>query len=210
LSAKLGRAGSLTVLISAGVIWVVAAFAGVMPVVEAEALARDADEQIRLAQSNGPAGPGALDAARLDHARHGLFSAFRLVPINADYAFRTAQAAAMVRGNDMVVRELLDAAHQADPLSVRYLRTRASFNLQSGDLPAAQADYLQCLRLDPNNLEIRLEYAHVLELQHQHAQAVDQYRTTLELDDKLAPDEIRRLSKDQVRQVEKWIEGQKK
>jgi O-antigen ligase len=186
------RTISFVVFIAAGVAWVVAAGAGVWNVVQAEGLAANAEGQVR---SNN-----------LEGARESFVRASRLVPINGDYAFRAEQAALMGRGNPVAMRGLIDEAIDADPSSVRYRLARAVLAMSTGDLSSARSDYEEILRLDPNNRDLRLQYAGLLENLGERAAARGQYQRTLELNDELAPDEIRRLPPAKVVQVKKKIE----
>ena len=199
------RALTLAAFIIAGVAWVVAVGAVLVPVAQAEAKAQDADGQIRASKTaDAGSGPG-IDAAMLDHARNELIEAFRLTPINADYAFRAAQAAILSGADASLVRQLLNEAIEADPINDRYRIARAQLEARTGDVSHALADYDEALRLDPCNLELRIEYADLLRVSHRPADARHQYQRVLELNDQLAPDEIRRLPERQVRDIRSRI-----
>lgn len=188
-----GRVGALIAFGVAGVGWLVAWGAGVAPVASAEMLAQQADAHVRQGKP--------------EQASRELLEAFRRVPLNADYAYRAEQAALIARSNSLTARQLLDAAIAADPRSVRYVRARAELEIATGDAPAAFADYQRALRLDPYNMELRLEYADQLRAHGSAAAARKQYELTLQQNARLAPDEIKRLSPERVAQLSKLIES---
>jgi len=200
-----GRGAALAAFMTAGVAWIVAFGAALAPVAQAEELAEDADSQVRASRAAdaGPQSP--MDSEKLEHAKGELLKAFRLAPINADYAFRAEQVA-LLGGTDVLLRQqLLNEAIQADPMSDRYRIARAELETHTGDLSHALIDYEQALRLDAYNLELRLEYADLLREHSRHAEARRQYQRVLDLNDKLAPDEIRRLPPSRISQIRAWI-----
>ena len=199
------RAPALAAFMIAGVGWIVTVGAVLVPVVQAEAKAQDADGQIRASKTAEAGSESPLDLAKLDHGKNELIEAFRLTPINADYAFRAAQAAIQSGADPSLVRQLLNEAIETDPINDRYRITRGQLEARIGDLPHALVDYDQALRLDPCNLELRVEYADVLRENHRPADARRQYQRALELNDQLAPDEIRRLPDGRVREIRSRI-----
>jgi O-antigen ligase len=200
-----GRRVAIIGLVLGGIGWLIAAAAGLLPVVRADELAQNADADIRAAGSaEGPAATP-TDVAKLDRAERSLRDAFAIVPINADYAFRAEQAALLARKEPRHLQRLLQQAREANPISVRYLLAQAALNTASGDLGQACANYERILQLDPNNLEVRLQYARLLDQQGRHVEAKTQYGKTLELNSKLASDEIRRLSPRQIEQIRKQL-----
>lgn len=210
-AAPRGRLGPLVVFIAAGVAWFVAAGALWAPILQAESLAQEADEAIRTAAPQVEAGPhsGPLDPAHVARAVHDLIDAWRLVPYNADYAFRAEQAELLERGREesMTGRQLLDAAIAADPRKVRYLNARAMFERSTLHNDRAVRDYEQILRLDPDNLELRLQFAGLLDQIGRHAEAADQYKALLQFNDALAKDEIRRLPDKLVETIRRRLEA---
>ena len=90
---------------------------------------------------------------------------------------------------------LLDTAIRLDPNRPQYWLHRANARLRSpaADAAAVRADYDRALRLDPNNVDARLEYAEVLAKFGDRAAAADQYRQALRYNDLLSPDEPKRL-----------------
>jgi len=177
----------------AGIAWLLTWGAGVAPVASAESLAQQADADVR--------------AGNAERASRELLEAFRRVPINADYAYRAEQAALLARSNPLSARQLIDAAVAADPITPRYRRARAELELATGELAAAWADYDYALQLNPNDMGLRLEYANLLREHGLGAEARRQYELALRQNDRLAPDEIKRLSPSQVEQIKRWIES---
>lgn len=200
------RGLALAAFMIAGVAWIVTVGAVLVPVVQAEAKAQDADGQIRASKTADGGSESAVDVAKLDHAKNELIEAFRLTPINADYAFRAAQAATLSGADSSLVRQLLNQAIETDPMNDRYRIARAQLEAHTGDLPHALADYDQALQLDPCNLELRIEYADVLREIHRPADARRQYQKALDLNDQLARDEIRRLPERRVREIQELID----
>lgn len=201
--------------IAAGVAWLVAAGALWAPIAQAESLAEDADEEIRTSRPPATEGPPQSttrpDPAHIERAEHDLLDAWRMVPYNADYAFRAEQAGLLnaVNGASLKSRELLDAAIATDPRKVRYLNARAALEASTGDDDRAARDYQQILRLDPHNLELRSRYAELLDRMGRHADAVKQYQQLLQFNAALARDEIRRLSVRQEQAIRDRVWGMK-
>lgn len=189
-------------LASAGLLWIVAAAFVWIPIVQAESLALDADEEIRSAKPIDAAPQASVDASALERARDEMIKAFELVPYNGDYAFRAEQAALLNGINDPAEeRAWLNAAIADNPRMIRYLNARAMLETLTGDWLSAIGDYERILQLDPHNLELRLRYAALLDRIGKSTEAVKQYRIVLENNDRLAPDEIRRLSPQKVQEI---------
>lgn len=196
-------------LIVAAIVWILAGALVWVPITEAESLALDADESVRAAKPADAPPQVRPNPADVEHAREALLKAFELVPYNGDYAFRAEQAGLLNGlGDPAELRKLLDAAIADNPRMIRYLNARATLETLTGDWLGAQADYRQILQqLDPHNLELRLRYALLLDKLGKAAEAVRQYKTVLESNDRLAPDEIRRLSPQQLREIRTRIEA---
>jgi O-antigen ligase len=132
-----------------------------------------------------------------------------LVPFNADYAFRAGRA----RLFDPDPRQftaavaLFDQAIARDPSRPQYWLHRAYARLRAPnpDSGAVRADYQQALRLDPNNVDMRIEYADVLRRFNDPAGAAREYREALRYNDLLPPDEIKRLTPQRVEDVKRKI-----
>jgi len=183
-----------TALALAAIAWLLAALAFALPISEAEALAHDADENLR-------AGKPQLAAAQYREAFHA-------VPSNADYAFRAARALTYANAPADQVRAMLVQATSANPTAVEYWLWRASFESQMPedrrDYAEIRRDYQRVLDLNPNDAQIRLQYAAAME-KHDPMLAAQQYRTALEKNALLNPDEIRRLPPEKVRELESKI-----
>ena len=188
------------------IIWLLVAGTIAIPIAEAESLSRDADELIRTARPTESRPQGPLDARKLERARDELIEASSLIPYNGDYPFRAEQAQLLDRtGDPHAALRSLNEAIAADPRRIRYLNARAALESSLGDFPHALEDYAQILRLDPHNLELRTAYARLLDGLGQREQAVHQYKTVLHFNSLLAPDEIRRLSPEQVERIHRAV-----
>jgi O-antigen ligase len=155
------------------------------------------------------AGDDALRGMATREATGHFERAMDLVPFNADYAFRAGratlfdpdprQAAAAVA--------LFDRAIARDPNRPQYWLHRAYARLRAPgpDAAAVKADYQQALRLDPNNVDMRLEYADILRRFNDPAGAAREYREALRYNDLLSSDEIKRLPPQRVEDVKRKI-----
>jgi len=74
-------------------------------------------------------------------------------------------------------------------------------------MPAALDNYAQALALDPNNIDLRLEYADFLRDHNRPADARQQYERALWYNQQLKIDEIRRLPPARVEQISKTIQS---
>jgi thioredoxin-like negative regulator of GroEL len=75
------------------------------------------------------------------------------------------------------------------------------------DPARARADFERTIRLDPNNVQVRLDYARLLAALGDRTAAADQYRAALRFNDLLHPDEPKRLRPEELREVEKALAG---
>jgi tetratricopeptide (TPR) repeat protein len=176
----------LAVYVLAGAGWIVAAAAGTLNVAMAEGLAQDAASAMRNGNSNAPA------------AVQKLLQASRLVPINPEYPF---QGALLGSKNSEVTAGLLAKAIAADPASPRYRRTMAQFESSKKDIPHALQDYAAAVALDPNNMELRIEYAQLLAQSRHPDEARAQYQAALDLNNQLPPTELQRLSPEKLKEI---------
>lgn len=206
-SPGVGRAAVVACLVGGGVVSILAAVLIWTPITKAESLAQDADEAIRAARPSDAPPQIRPDPSHVEQAKASLLKAFELVPYNGDYAFRAEQSALLNGITDPTgPRNLLDAAIADNPRMIRYLNARAMLESMTGDWIGAMADYQRILQIDPHNLELRLHYASLLDTLGRSGEAVKQYRIALENNDQLAPDEIRRLSPQQAREIRARIE----
>ena len=160
---------------SAEVAWITAAGAGFWNVAQAETLAAEGDDIIR---ANG-------DPAS---ACQKYLQASMLVPINGDYAYRAAYT------SPIAARQLLEKAIVADPLAVRYYRALAELDLKTKSTDLAMKEFAKCVELDPNAMDVRIEYAKALQANKRFDEAKAQYEQVLKINDALPATEIQRLS----------------
>lgn len=186
------RGLAIGTLIGATVAWLVAIFAIVIPVAEAEQSAHDGDDAIRRAQ--------------FDRASGSFRSAFERVGYNADYAFRASRAL-MFLGDAAQARAMLDVAIAEDPSNGTYFRSRAGLEMRQStpDASAVKTDYERVLALDPQNVDARIEFAEVLEKLNDPAGAVEQYKLALATNAKYDATEPERLPAERVSAIEQKI-----
>ncbi len=161
------------------------------------------------AEASAQSAEDAIRARRFDEAYKLLDEARKSQPLNAEYAFKAAQALVYQNGSPLFIRGLLDEAVAGNPMSVRYRRFRAQYELRqpTPEAGAVQKAYQAALALDPRNVELRLEYAEALAKLGDSAGAVDQYREALHRDDELPADEPKRLTAGKREEVEKRMAG---
>ncbi|HWE95420.1 MAG TPA: O-antigen ligase family protein [Tepidisphaeraceae bacterium] len=194
---------------AAGLAWLTALCALVFPVASAEGMTHDADDDARRAVALLAPGRGRDSEqgfALLSDAAKQMGDAFARLPMNADYAARAARlmiAARISQSNPAQVRAMLDAAVKADPSSVTNLTTRAQFAMSPDvqDPASARRDYERALNLDPNNVRLRLEYAHQLQALATKqgpgdlaGAAIKEYSRAAEMNAQLSDVEPKRLS----------------
>lgn len=185
-----GRGIASAALAAAVLAWVVGLGAFAVPVVRAEREAAAGDDALR----------------RLNYrlATSQFERALAIVPYNADYAFRAARAALADprQADPSYAVGMLDRAIALDPYRPQYWLHRAYARPRdrSPDAAAIRADYEAALRLDPNNVDVRIEYADVLRRFGDSAAAA-QYREALRYNDLLSPDEPKRLSPPKLNEI---------
>jgi O-antigen ligase len=173
-----------------------------------------------LAESAAHRGDAALRQNQLNQAFSEYSSAWLDMKINADYAFRAAQAlhyeaaAAMRSGPTQIsmvptlaveIQAYYDIAIEYNPSAVAPYLWRASFALMMHDPEQVIRDFDKALELNPNEVSIRLSYAHALETLRKPVAAKEQLRQALWFNDQLDPAEPKRLSEDQVAAINKEI-----
>ena len=183
-----GRAKPLIALIAAAIAWLLAV-GGMWNVAMAESLATDADEQVRTNHSSA--------------ALNEYVEASKLLSINGDYAYR---AALLSSNNAASAQELLLKAISADPSSVRYRRSLAELELNVNNLPAAFTEFEHAVALDPQDMELRIEYADALRAHGEPEKARGQYERALALNSQLSSGEIRRLSPAIVQRIRQILQ----
>jgi hypothetical protein len=180
-------------LVAGSLLWVVAVAAFVIPVADAEGRAHDADDAIR--------------AHRPDVAAGLLRTAFDAIPINADYAYRSATALIASNAPLEQVKAMLASAIERNPKSVVYYLTRAMLELRSStpDIAAVQRDFDAALKLDPQNIGVRLDYADALLKHGKPQEAAAQFRAALATNEKYDVTEPKRLPPTRVSEIEAKI-----
>jgi O-antigen ligase len=132
-----------------------------------------------------------------------LRSAMASTPVpNADYARRCAQAMMLSQRADPkdVLAALTDAiaANPADPLN--WLE-RARFRRMlppPQDVSAISGDYFQGISRNPSDVRLRIEFADFLASAGRRDEAAEQYKLALEYNEKLHPDEPKRLRAEEL------------
>ena len=180
-------------LTGGAIAWVVAVVSVAIPVVDAEQTAARADEALR---HDDPARAGALFDA-----------AYRTIPWNADYPSRSARALMLAGAPPEKVKAMLDLAIATDPATVSYLQSRAAYEMRlpSPDAEAVKRDYQKLLKLDPNNIAARIEFAEMLVKLGDPTGAAEQYREALRLNELLDPTEPERLTPQRVREIDDLV-----
>jgi tetratricopeptide (TPR) repeat protein len=183
------------------VLWLVAGGFVWAPTATAEDAANDA--AISLRNGRGPEAVRLLAQAR-DQQR-----------LNADYPFRAARA--MIMGgapNGQEILALLDVAIRANRMATDYLLTRARYLAHLPDAAqrhdAIVADYRRALELNPNEVQLHLEFADVLRSFNtpaDRAAARAEYEAALRYNDQLPANEPKRLKPDRVAEIKKTIES---
>jgi tetratricopeptide (TPR) repeat protein len=173
-----------------------------------------------VAESEAHRGDTAMRQNRLGEAFGAYNSAWLDMKINADYAFRAAQAlhyeaaAALRSGGNQIsavpemalqVEALYDIAIERNPKAVSPYLWRASFALMMHDPDQVIHDFEQALDLNPNEVSIRLDFARALESLRKPAEAKEQLRKALWFNDQLDRAEPKRLSEEQVTAINKEI-----
>jgi tetratricopeptide (TPR) repeat protein len=194
------RRGARAIVAIATVAWLAAAIGFVGPTIAAEAKAQEGDDALR-----------ASDPARA--ARH-FKDAFDTSPVgNSDYLQRAARSLVFAQAPATQVLETLDAAVRANPMSLDALRMRANFamKLPRPDASPVIADYQRLTSLNPNDVQLRIEFAHALEQLGQPRRAADELSRALDYNDRLAPDEPKRLPPHRIdelrREIERLVRG---
>lgn len=194
-----GRRAARMALAVGGAAWTLGAVLLVVPIVTSEAIAVEADAAFRR---NVPA-----------LAAKGYESAFQNTVRNGDYAYRAAMAWRWANDPPRT-KAMLDLAIEANPLDAGFRLARAELarSLQPPADQLAADDFAAAIKLDPNNREVRIRYADVLERLTLPREAAEQLKTALALNDRLTPEEKKRLSETKVAELQqriKTLEGRR-
>lgn len=125
--------------------------------------------------------------------------AYRAAPVrNADYLIRAAEIARipLLNMRDRALA-LLDAAIKADPRSIRAYMARAHLfserPQEPGAIDRAVEDLRSAVNLNPNDVDLRIEFADLLEQFGRRREAAAQLSAALETNDSYDPAEPERL-----------------
>ncbi|MGD0388898.1 MAG: O-antigen ligase family protein [Tepidisphaeraceae bacterium] len=193
--------GAIAGLAAVCVAWLAALNWIFVPIARAEAAAQLGDEKLRAGDF-----PSACD----EYAY-----AATIFSNNADYPYRAARALHFSIGGLEVPltdpgqierairlrRQILTwyaLAIARDPAFLAAHQLRAIFALQMNDSTQMIADFDRVLQLNPNEVSLRLEYAHDLELLHLLPQAKEQYKLALMYNHLLDPDDLKRKDVDEA------------
>lgn len=173
----------------------VAAFAAwTVPTILSESAAAEADDLVR---ANRPA-----EAVKLYQ------SAWEIWPQNADYAYRAARAMTLIpKMPETQFETMLQHAIDTNPRNGKYYLMRTKYELQRRQprFDRLKADFEQALKLDPNAVPVRLDYAAQLERFGQPAEAKAQYELALRYNDGLETEDPRRLPAERVEAIRQKI-----
>jgi tetratricopeptide (TPR) repeat protein len=189
------RRGARPALAIIVVAWLAAAIGFVGPIVVAEAKAQQGDDALRASN------PAAA-------ARH-FKDAFDTSPVpNSDYLQRAARALVFAHAPPADVLALLDAAVRENPMSLDALRMRANFamKLPRPDASRVVADYERLTALNPNDVQLRVEFARALEQLGQPRRAAEELHRAIDYNDLLSPDEPKRLSPQKLDELRREIQ----
>jgi O-antigen ligase len=178
----------------AATLWIFMGTLWVMPLLYAEGRAQAADDDL---QANRPA----QAATEYEEAFAGL-------PLwNANYAMKMAIAMVYAQTPPDRVMGALDAAIGANPMFLKGYLTRAQFRMQfpSPSVQKVKQDYQTAIALNPNDVDVRIDYGAILEKLGFRHQAADAYRAALQKNDGLAPDEPKRLTAQRVQELRNKI-----
>jgi tetratricopeptide (TPR) repeat protein len=183
--------------------FVAAAVCLVGPIIVAEQLAASGDEAIRTSPvDRSPASTG-----HYRNAADAFASASSLVPYNSDYVFREAKAAAGAGDFARAQARLVDAK-RINPLLIDAYLLDASLQLAGPhpDAAAVRSDYQMVVKLNPNDVPLRVQYARALDQFGFHDEAKAQYKAALAANAALPVGEPKRLADEQVSQLKAVIE----
>ena len=125
---------------------------------------------------------------------------------DADYAARAAKAAAAFTPPDSWVG-LVSAAIHENPRDEKYWAMRAEVRMRLNPPPSAlvKSDYETALRLNPNNVRLRIEFADALATLNDAPAAVRELEMALRFDDQLDRAEKKRMKPEDIARVKEKI-----
>ena len=192
------RARLIIFAAAATVLWLAAAVVFVGPVLAAEASAANASEFIRTAPMKNPTEA----RAHFQSAADALASAAQLVPYDADYIFRQAEAYLRIGEIDKA-QSLIIRCQQINPMLVDGYLLEANMQLSEAGPNSAivRRDFDTIVKLNPNEVAFHRQYAQALERFGDLPAARRQYQLALDADNALPPGEPKRLSSDEVEKL---------
>lgn len=202
------RRGSIAILSTALLLWLLAAAFLWIPTTLAEMACVDGDRLLQSAVTKKSGAPSQLDSTKLAGAESKYWSAHEHQPLNADYPFKAATVLAYQDASTIVVEGAIATAIHADPWRVKYYLFDANYALRQPrpDLSTIEHAYRHVLeKIDPRNVSVRLDYAAALARLGQPAAAIKQYREALRFDDELPKDEPKRLAPKKRQEIEQKI-----
>ncbi len=156
-------------------------------------------EPLISAESRADSGDAAMAKQDYSLASEHYEAAFGIAPAkNGDYALRAARAMMYLPSADGKTRVYLAFAIAADPQNPLGYLTRGRYNLarHPEDQSDIRSDFEEALRLNPNDIDTRIEFAKVLEGFRDRPAAAQQYRDALQTNDGFDLTEPKRLSED--------------
>ncbi len=176
------------VAIGAAAAWLGFVGAMVVPNSLAEQASHEADELVR--------------SGRPLAAASGYDMAFdRSLPHDSEQAFRAARALMWSNSDAKQVRMRLTQAIDANPLRVLYRATAAELDAAADRRNAAAGEFETALKLNPNDVAVRLRYAQLLSQWGRADESQQQYELALRRDDQLEVGDPKRLAPDRRQHI---------
>lgn len=175
------------------IIFLAATIAFIIPVISADSDTQAADDLLR--------------SGKIPQAIPLYAQAAQTLPFNPDYWQREATALAFAGAPRIQIDAALNSALSADSryIPAYLLRARYLEHLPQVDQPAIITAYQGALRLDPNQVSTRLEFADFLKSISHPKDAADQYEKALWFNDQFPLEEPKRLPPYQVHQIRQTI-----
>jgi tetratricopeptide (TPR) repeat protein len=164
---------------------------------------------VARAEASADAGDAALRQGDLSAAADGYFRASRVMPSNADYLFRAARALEFspnpTPDQKLEMVTWISLAIDDNPSDVNFYLNRAELELRLNLGEQALRDFSRALELDPNEMSTRLQYAEALSRLSHTGEARQQYEQVLKSNDLLDAAEPKRLSPDEIADIQNKI-----
>jgi hypothetical protein len=193
------RLVAVGLLVGGGVVWLGAAVIFVVPVIGAESAASAGNEMIRTA----PTDHSAEAAMHYRKAANAYAEAAGLVPCNSDYIFREAKAAAIGGDFERAGRRIADVRKSNPRLIDAYLlEANLQLSRKNPDAGIVRTDFEQAVKLNPNDVSIRIQFGDAMLRLGQTELARQEYDAALKANQALPIGEPKRLSDEQVKQLQ--------